>query len=97
MIMETKFEITKIGERGQIVIPLAFRERMNLGKGEKFMVIEQNGNLILKRIVAPTREEVQDLLKFTREHAIKTGLTEKDVEEAIRRVRARKNENSSGH
>lgn len=95
MNMAIEFEITRIGERGQVVIPLAFRERMKIAKGEKFMIVEQNDSLILKRISLPSKEEIKELLDKTRERARNSGLTEEDVGEAIKRVRARKNESSS--
>lgn len=36
MIMD--FEVTKLGERGQIVIPLEIRKKLKLKKGDKFIV-----------------------------------------------------------
>ncbi len=90
MIME--FEITRLGERGQIVIPMSFREHLKLRKGEKFIVVEQGENIILKRIKAPTKGEFEDLIRRTHEHAEKYGLTEKDMWAAIKRVRSKKNE-----
>ncbi len=87
-----EFEITRLGERGQIVIPLAFREHLNLQKGEKFIVVEQGDNIVLRRIKAPTKWEFEDLLRRTHEHARKHGLTEKDLMDAIKRVRSKKNE-----
>lgn len=83
------FEVTRLGERGQVVIPQIFREHLKLEKGEKFMVVEQGGTIILKRLLPPTKEEVRELLRKTREHAKKTGLTESDVGETIRKVRAK--------
>jgi len=90
-----KFEVTKMGERGQIVIPLNLREKMNLEKGEKFIVIEQGDNLIFKRLVPPSKEEVQEALRKIRDSVTKSNLTEKDIEEAVRKVRSRKNESNS--
>lgn len=78
-----KFEITKIGERGQLVIPLAFRESLNLKKGEKFMVIEENGTIMLKRLVPPTREEIKEMIRDNREHAKKNNITQADLDEAL--------------
>lgn len=86
-----EFEITRLGERGQIVIPLAFRENLNLQKGEKFIVVEQGDDIVLRRIKAPTKEEFENLLRKTHEHAKKHGLTEKDLLDAISRVRSKKN------
>lgn len=85
MIME--FEITKMGERGQVVIPQSFREHLKLEKGEKFMVIEEGENLLLKRIKPPTKDEFEKLIRKTHEHARKYGITEEDMREAIKRAR----------
>jgi AbrB family looped-hinge helix DNA binding protein len=92
---EIEFEVTRIGERGQIVIPLLFRNRMKIDKGEKFLIIEQGDNLILKRLKAPSREEIESMLKKTREHAKRNNLNEKDLEDALKKARANKNESSS--
>ncbi len=82
-----EFEVTKLGERGQIVIPLIFRENLRLKKGEKFMVVEQNGTLMLKRLEPPTREEFQQLIKKTRDHAKKNNLTKEDLNKALELAR----------
>lgn len=82
-----EFEITKLGERGQIVIPQSFREHLKLQKGEKFMIIEQGDNLLLKRIKPPTKDEFEELLRKTHEHARIHGLTEEDMWEAIKKAR----------
>ena len=87
--IKMEFEITKLGERGQIVIPQSFRDNLKLEKGEKFMVVEQDGTILLKRLAPPTKEEFRELLKKTRDHAKKHGLTEKDAQDAIKKARAR--------
>lgn len=84
-----EFEITRLGERGQIVIPQIFRDQMKLEKGEKFMVVEQGGTLLLKRLAPPTKEEFKELLRKSHEHAKKHGLTQKDADEAIRKARSK--------
>lgn len=85
-----EFEVTRIGERGQIVIPLIFREHLKLKKGEKFMIIEYGDSLILKRLVAPTKAEFAELLERTHQHARNHSLTEKDMWEAIEKSRRKK-------
>ena len=84
------FEITKIGERGQVVIPQTFRDEMHVEKGEKFMVLRRGDTLILKRLVSPSKQEIEELFRKGHEHAKKHGLTEKDMWDAIARVRAKK-------
>ena len=85
-----EFEVTRLGERGQIVIPQVFREHLKLVKGEKFIVVEQGDSIVLRRVKAPTKDEFEDLLRETHEHTKKHGLTNKDLLEAISRVRSKK-------
>lgn len=82
-----EFEVTRLGERGQIVIPQLFRDNLKLKKGEKFMVVEQKGTIMLRRLEPPTRDEFEELLDKTHELAKKHGVTQRDVEKAIRIVR----------
>ncbi|MCH7568055.1 MAG: AbrB/MazE/SpoVT family DNA-binding domain-containing protein [Nanoarchaeota archaeon] len=87
--IKMEFEVTRLGERGQIVIPQIFREHLKLKKGEKFMVMEQGGTILLKRLSPPTKEEFEQLLKKTHEHARKHKLTEEDMWHAIEKTRRR--------
>lgn len=36
--------------KGQITIPKRFRDDMELDKGDELMVVEENGNLILRKV-----------------------------------------------
>ena len=81
------FEIAKIGERGQVVIPQSFRDDMNLHKGDKFMVLQRGDMLVLKKIRAPSIEDFNRMLKRGHAHAEKHELIEKDMQNAIKRAR----------
>jgi AbrB family looped-hinge helix DNA binding protein len=81
------FEVASIGERGQVVIPQSFREQMGLSKGDKFMVLQRGDMLLLKKMKAPTMEDFDRMLKKSQEHAKKHGMTPKDLQDAIDRVR----------
>jgi AbrB family looped-hinge helix DNA binding protein len=51
---------TKMDERGRILIPLNEREKLGLKPGTEFNLIQQNGTLILKRIIPePIRVETK--------------------------------------
>jgi AbrB family looped-hinge helix DNA binding protein len=89
------FEVTKLGERGQVVIPLEFRKSMGLHGGDKFVVTGQGDTLLLRKLRAPSREEFELMIRRAHEHAAKHNLTEKDLEEAIKKVRAAKHEGCS--
>ena len=85
-----EFEVTKLGERGQVVIPQEFREHMGLKSGDKFIVIERGDTLMFKRLRAPSIEEFDAMIKKGHERAKKLGLTEKDLEEARKRSRTKR-------
>ena len=84
-----EFEVTKVGERGQVVIPQSVRKEMKIHKGDKFMVIQRGNVLVLRRLHKPTMKEFKKMLKECHDHAKKHGLTPKDMEDAIRKVRGR--------
>ncbi|MEK6938616.1 MAG: AbrB/MazE/SpoVT family DNA-binding domain-containing protein [Nanoarchaeota archaeon] len=81
------FEIAKIGERGQVVIPQSLRDEMSIHKGDKFMVIQRGDMLILKKLIAPSMEDFNKMLNKSQAHAKKHGLTETDLQDAIKRAR----------
>lgn len=48
--IKMEIEISKVGERGQIVIPQEIREKMKIKKGEKFLVIREKEDIIFRPI-----------------------------------------------
>ena len=54
-------EISKMGERGQIVIPQEFRKELHMKKGEKFLVVKSNGRLILQQMSRMKAESIERL------------------------------------
>lgn len=87
--MHMDFEVTKIGERGQIVIPLSLREEMGVHKGDKFMALQRGDMIILKKLSAPTTEDFEKMIKKAHEHAEKHKVKQRDLDEAIQKVRVR--------
>lgn len=43
----------EIDERGRITIPKEERERLGLKPGEKLMIIEKDGELIIRKVITP--------------------------------------------
>ena len=82
-------EITSLSSRGQIVIPQGVRDRLHLQEGEKFIVIGEDDTIVLKKLEVPSFKGFDKLLKKTREFAKKKDLNPSDVDEAIKRVRAK--------
>ena len=80
-------QVTRRGERGQIVIPQFFRESLGLQKGSQFIIVERNGALVLKKIQPPSEQEFDALMARTTALAAKHHLTKKDVLQAIQITR----------
>ncbi|MFT4304606.1 MAG: AbrB/MazE/SpoVT family DNA-binding domain-containing protein [Candidatus Woesearchaeota archaeon] len=43
-------ELTRISEKGQIVIPSSLRKEMKINRSDQFMIFGQDGTVILKKI-----------------------------------------------
>jgi len=85
-MIKMEFEITKIGERGQVVIPQQFRKEMNIQTGDKFMVVHKENTIVLERL-KPSEMSWEEVTKPLREAMKKTNLKESDVPEIIHRFR----------
>ncbi len=82
-------EVTSMSSRGQVVIPQTVRERLHLHEGEKFIVLGGKDTIVLKKLEVPSFKGFDRLLQKTREFARKKGITPSDVDEVIKRVRAK--------
>lgn len=81
---------TKLSSRGQVVIPEEIRTRLGLEPGAKFVVVGEGDVVVLKALKPPKLADFQALLDKVRESAEAAGITEEDVERAIREVRGKK-------
>ena len=81
---------TKMSSKGQIVIPEAVREQMNLGPGAQFVVIGEKDVVILKSITKPSMAEFDSLILRARRQAKVAGMKKSDISAAIARVRGQK-------
>jgi AbrB family looped-hinge helix DNA binding protein len=83
--------ITKISRSGQIVIPAEIRETMGIEPADRFLVISEGEDIVLRKLNKKSRkEELFELLESIREDVRKRGITREDLEEAIREVRRAK-------
>jgi AbrB family looped-hinge helix DNA binding protein len=55
--------VASIGPRGQIVIPKEARDKLNMQEGERFLVIEHYGKLIL----APEKTMKEMVVQLTKQ------------------------------
>ncbi len=61
-------EIVKISSRGQFVLPLSFRKRFGIQRGEKMVLVEENGMMVL-RPVRQMKESMEDEIYLMRKAA----------------------------
>lgn len=81
-------ELTRISEKGQIVIPSSLRREMKINKSDQFMVFGENNTIILKKIeklaIKKTFDEMAEPLRKAAKYI---GLKREDLGKAIRDVR----------
>ena len=82
--------LTAMSSRGQIVLPKKIRTKLNLSEGTQFIVLSDSDNILLKPVKIPSLSEFSGVLRKAREWASAAGMTEEDVTDAIKAVRAAK-------
>ncbi|MBI2576432.1 AbrB/MazE/SpoVT family DNA-binding domain-containing protein [Candidatus Woesearchaeota archaeon] len=81
-------ELTRISEKGQVVIPSSLRNEMGIRKSDQFMVFGGDGTVILKKIEKQSiKKTFDEMAKPLREAARQSGLTKADIQKAIKDVR----------
>ena len=81
-------ELTRLSERGQIVIPTELRRSMNLKEGERFIIMGVGDTIILRKLeLSQERLRLKKLIRESREKAAKSGFSEREVEKLIRETR----------
>ena len=83
----TEVVLTKMSTKGQIVIPKAMRELMDIKEGEVFAMFSIRDTILLKRVKIPSEESFERLMKEGQEFAKEKGITRDDVDRAIAEVR----------
>ena len=84
------YATTRMSSKGQVVIPEEIRKSLNLKDGSQFMVIGENGVVILKELQAPSMEIFSELLKKAEKQAKQAKLKKSDLEKIISKARKRK-------
>lgn len=77
-------EVARVTSKGQITIPKAIRERLNLDEGDKVAFIEENGKIIITKssLVA-----LREFLNATAEESKVKGITEEELLSELEKVR----------
>ncbi|RAW46450.1 AbrB/MazE/SpoVT family DNA-binding domain-containing protein [Halorubrum sp. 48-1-W] len=77
-------EVTTVTSKGQITIPSRLRDRFDLERGTKLMVVPTDYGLVLKKIDLPSVAEFQERVA---ERADDTELSLDDVTELVHDAR----------
>ncbi|MFH1053575.1 MAG: hypothetical protein V1740_04140 [Candidatus Woesearchaeota archaeon] len=83
-----EIELTRISEKGQVVIPSHLRKSMNIHKSDQFLVFGEDNTIVFKKVEKPeVKKSFAEIAKPLQLAAKKSGLTKKDIEKAIKDVR----------
>jgi len=81
-------ELTRLSQKGQVVIPSEIRRKMGLKEGTKLLVIGLEDVIVLRRLqLSEEKLRLKKLLAEARFSAKTHGLSEKEIERLVRLVR----------
>jgi AbrB family looped-hinge helix DNA binding protein len=81
-------DMTRLSEKGQVVIPNELRKRMGLKEGTRFLVIGLDDMIVLRRLeLSKEQVRLKRLLEKSRAKAEKIGFTEKEIDRLIHAYR----------
>lgn len=81
-------ELTRLSERGQIVIPTDVRKSMHLREGERFLVMGIDDTIILRKVeLSQERLKLKKLIEKSRRKARKVGFSPREIERLIEKTR----------
>jgi AbrB family looped-hinge helix DNA binding protein len=84
-----KVATTRMSSKGQVVIPEAIRNQLNLQEGTQFVVVGDGDVLILKTISAPDINSFDTLVQKARQQAKSVGLKQTDIAKAVSKARGK--------
>lgn len=87
-VVVLELEMTRVSSKGQIVIPGLIREKLGLKNGSRLLVFGEGDTIILKK-VGWTPSSATDTLTSIRKKIRALGLAREDMDQEVRRVRAR--------
>jgi AbrB family looped-hinge helix DNA binding protein len=81
-------ELTRLSEKGQVVIPTEVRRKMGLKEGTRFLVVGLDDVIVLRRLeLSEEKVRLKKLLTEARLSAKTHGLSQREVERLIHVVR----------
>ena len=83
-------DVTSVSSKGQVVLPKAIRDKLQIVPGIKMMVFSDGVSILLKPIPEPDITEFKELMNAAASWASDVGMTEGDIDDAIQTVRSRR-------
>ncbi len=81
-------DLTRLSQKGQVVIPNTVRKKLGLKEGTKFLVVGIGDTIVLRRLeLSEERMRLKQFLEGSRKKAEKVGFTNKEIEEFIHQTR----------
>jgi AbrB family looped-hinge helix DNA binding protein len=81
-------ELTRLSQKGQVVIPTQVRKKMGLKEGTKFLVVGLEDVIVLRRLqLSEEKVKLKKLLAGARSSAKNQGLSGREVERLVHAVR----------
>lgn len=77
-------ELSRVSVKGQVTVPKAIRERLNLREGDRVAFLEERGQVILTKASVVALRDLQDAI---RAEADAQGVTEEELLRELERVR----------
>lgn len=78
-----------LSDTKQVILPTELVEKLELEPGTKFFVMSSGDNITLKIAYDAKRKDFWDSMDREQAWAKKVGMTEDDITEAIKQVRAK--------
>lgn len=78
---------TTLSSKGQVVIPEEIRDRLGLKAGDQFVVVADRDVVIFKVLAPPALSEFTTLAAQARKQAKRSGLTQRELRNAVTRAR----------
>ena len=78
---------TRVSFKGQVTIPKKLRNKLGIAPGDFVLFEEKEGEVVLKKARLSAEEEFNKLVVALDKKAKKLGITDKDIEDAIKWAR----------
>jgi len=78
---------TRVSFKGQITIPKKIRDKLKIAPGDFVLFEEKKDGIVLKKAILSLEEDFNKLVSALDKKVKKLGITDKDIEDAIKWAR----------